>query len=130
MNNVYITLENGETKTFSSGTSYYDVAVSEGLENEVIGVIVNDKVSNLGDKPQGRVTIKFVRLNDTNGRRMYEACLKMIFECATKKVLPDITVRYAYDCPHGIIARFDTQRTISREEFSKIEKELDNILYR
>lgn len=128
MNNVYITFENGETKTFSDGVSYYDIVSSMGLEKEVIGVIVNDKVANLGDKPQGRVSIKYVYKNSTNGRRMYEAGLKMIFECAVHDVFPNITVKYSYDCPHGLIARFITDHIVSKEDFAKIEKEVNRIV--
>ena len=127
MNNVYITFENGETKTFSDGMSYYDIISTEGLEKEVIGVVVNEKVTNLGDKPQGRVSIKYIRKNETNGRRMYEAGLKMMFECATHNVFPDITVKYSYDCPHGLIARFITDHAVSKEDFDKIEKEVKRI---
>ena len=69
MNNVYITFENGETKTFSDGVSYYDIVSAMGHEKDVIGVIVNEKITNLGDKPQGRVSIKYVY---KNGKLVYK----------------------------------------------------------
>ncbi len=128
MNEVFVTFENGETKSFSDGVSYYDIVKEQGLENDVIGVVVNDKVSNLGDKPQGRVAIKYVHLNQTNGYRMYVAGIKMLFEYAVKKNLPGAMVRYEYDIPHGMIARIETDKKLLNNDISKVEELMHDVV--
>ena len=124
MNSVNITFENGEVKSFPSFMTYYDIIKSQKLEKEVIGVIVNDKVSNLGDKPTGDTAIKYARLSDTNGSRMYEAGLRMLIEYAAKKILPELVVCFTYDLPHGLVVEFKTTDILSKETRQKIIQEM------
>ena len=125
MNNVVVTFEDGEVKSFPAGTTYYEMIKSRNLEDDVIAVVVNDKVTNLGDKPQGKITLKYVRILSINGYRMYVAGLKMLLEAATKRLFPNIEVNFCYDVPHGISISFESNKILTEADIEKIKHEME-----
>lgn len=104
MSDITITLENNQTKTFPKNTTYKEISETFPDAPDIIGISVNNRISSLADKCDHDVRVNFLKVNDTDGNRIYVAGLKMVFEYALKKCFPGATVEYSYNIPCGIIA--------------------------
>ena len=86
MTEVEITFEDGKTRTFPKYTTYYEI--TRGLEENqnILAVMVNNRIHSLNDRAERNQNLKILTLNSTDGNRVYTAGLKMIFEYAVKTV--------------------------------------------
>ncbi len=104
MSDIKVTLDNNQTKTFPKNTTYKEISETFPDAPEIIGISVNNRITSLADKCDHDVNIRFLKVNDTDGNRIYVAGLKMVFEYALKKCFPSASVEYSYNIPCGIVA--------------------------
>lgn len=124
MNNVTVTLSDGSTINTLKGTSYYELSRNCDNADNIIGVLVGNKIVSLNDKITKNENISFIDLTNSYGNRIYVAGLKMIFEYATKKMFPEIKVNYSYNVPKGIVASLKCDKILNKEDINKISDKM------
>ena len=124
MSEIHLTLPDGKKISFPKYTTYYDISKSLELPNDVLGVMVNNRITSLNDRADQNATIKFLDVCDQNGNRIYVAGLKMVFEYALKKILPTASVKFSYGLPKGIVADVEYSKEITNEEIGLIRKSM------
>mgnify|MGYP004532537653 CR=1 FL=1 len=124
MNNVTVTLSDGSTIDTLKNTTYYELSRNCDNADNIIGVLVGNKIVSLNDKITKNENISFIDLTNSYGDRIYIAGLKMIFEYATKKVFPGIKVNYSYNVPKGIMASLKSNKVLSEEDIKKISDKM------
>ena len=124
MSNIEITLINGSKKTFPKYTTYYDISRTFGVNKNIVGVVSNNKSVSLTDRVEKNSIVEFLDIASTLGNRIYTAGLKMTFEYAVKKVLPNIMVEFSYSLPKGIIAYLHSDKYITSEHIDLIRKSM------
>ena len=124
MSEIQLTLPNGEKRSFPKYTTYYDISKNFEMEHDVIGIMVNNRITSLNDRADHNANIKFLDLTGYNGNRIYVAGLKMVFEYALKKVLPQAIVKFSYNLPKGIIADVEYDKEITNELVGLIRKSM------
>jgi uridine kinase len=128
MSEIQLVLPNGKKVNFPKYTTYYDISKHFKMKTDVLGVMVNNQITSLNDRADHNATIKFLDINDQNGNRIYVAGLKMVFEYALKKVLPQASVKFSYSLPKGIIADVEYNKEITNEIIGYIRKSMSTVV--
>lgn len=122
MSDITITLKDGRQKKFPKNTTYKEMSETFADVDKIIGVMVNNKVVSLGDKCDQDENISFIKVDDSNGNRIYSAGLRIAFEYALKRSFPTYSVSFAYNLPSGIVATIKGNRDINEEDVKAIKK--------
>ena len=118
MSDIKITLDNGQTKTFPINTTYKEMSETFPDVDKIIGVSVNNKITSLADKCDQNVKVRFIKVHETDGNRIYVAGLKMIFEYALKRCLPKAQVEFSYNIPCGIVATIKNSEILNSDIYA------------
>lgn len=122
MSDVQITLKDGRQKKFPKNTTYKEMSETFADVDKIIGVMVNNRVVSLADKCDQDEYVDFIKMDDSNGNRIYCAGLKMVFEYALKRSFPSFGVSFAYSLPSGIVATIESDRDIIEDDVKAIKK--------
>jgi len=118
--NIFITLQNGEKREFKKNTTYYEISKGFNMDKNVLGVKINNEVFSLSDKASESATISFVDLNDLSGNKIYKSGLEFIFEVALKEVFPEAEIIYQHSVPKGFLGEIVSEHIITQEDLVKI----------
>jgi len=127
MENVIITFNNGQKRSYPKGLTYYDISKDYSLGNEILGVKINNEITPLTTKVTKDVEVEFFDFNDLTGYKMYQAALKFIFEVALKEYNSSLEVVYEHSVPKGILAHI-TGKDITKEDLMAIKGKMASII--
>ena len=128
MDDIVITLSDGTKINTIKNTTYYELSKKCKNADNIIGVLVNNKIASLNDKIIKNENVTFLDINDSIGNRIYVAGLKMAFEYSVHKTFPLIKVNYAYSVPKGIIAYLNYDKLLLNEDIDLIRKKLKDVI--
>lgn len=128
MDDIVISLSDGTKINTIKNTTYYELSKKCKNADNIIGVLVNNKIASLNDKIIKNENVTFLDINDSIGNRIYVAGLKMAFEYAVYKTFPLIKVNYAYSVPKGIIAYLNYDKLLLNEDIDLIRKKLKDVI--
>lgn len=128
METINITFNNGISKVYPKGITYYEVSKDYKLPNEILGVKVNNEIIPLNTKIDCDTTLEFFDFNDLAGYKMYQAGLKFIFEVALKECNKDFNVIYEHSVPKGILAEITGPKILSKEDLVAIKGAMSKII--
>lgn len=128
MDEIIISLNDGTKINAMKNTTYYDLSKKCKNADDIIGVLVNNKIASLNDKIIKNENVSFIDITDSLGNRIYVAGLKMAFECAVYKTFPQVKLSYAYSVPKGIIAYLNYDKLLLNEDIDLIRKKLKEII--
>ena len=128
MEKILITLKNGESKEFQKNITYYEISKNFNLENNILGVKINNEFFSLCDKASKSATISFVDLNDLTGNKIYKSGLEFIFEVALKEVFPNLEIIFQHSVPKGFLGEIEGNKVITQEDLSKIKNVMARII--
>ncbi|MGN1379876.1 MAG: hypothetical protein ACI4XR_05775 [Bacilli bacterium] len=128
MDEIVISLSDGTKINTMKNTTYYDLSKKCKNADDIIGVLVNNKIASLNDKIIRNENVSFIDITNSLGNRIYVAGLKMAFEYAVYKTFPLIKVSYAYSVPKGIIAYLNYDKLLLNEDIDLIRKKLKEVI--
>ena len=128
MSEIHLSFPGDIKKSYPKYTTYYDISKDFKGQNDILGVMVNNRITSLNERADQNANIKFLDVCDTNGNRIYVAGLKMVFEYALKKVLPAASVKFSYNLPKGIIADVEYNKEITNEIVGLIRKSMSKVI--
>lgn len=119
---------NGTPKEFEKNTTYYDISRAFGLNEDILGVKINNVVHYLGERAKKSSNVEFVDYTDQIGRKIYKSGLQFIFEVAVKEIFDNVEVKYQHSVPKGILASIDYKEELSTQDISKIKDKMSSII--
>ncbi len=128
METIKITINNGLEKTFPMNTTYYEISKGFKLNNNVLGVKINNEFFDLREKAISDASVSFIDLNDLTGNKIYKSGLEFIFEVALKTVFPDLDITYQHSVPKGFLGEIIGDKILTQEDISKIKSEMANLI--
>lgn len=128
MDEIIISLNDGTKINAMKNTTYYELSKKCKNADNIIGVLVNNKIASLNDKIIKNENVSFIDITNSLGNRIYVAGLKMAFECAVYKTFPQVKLSYAYSVPKGIIAYLNYDKLLLNEDIDLIRKKLKDII--
>ena len=128
MDEIIISLSDGTKINAMKNTTYYELSKKCKNADNIIGVLVNNKIASLNDKIVKNENVSFIDITNSLGNRIYVAGLKMAFECAVYKTFPQVKLSYAYSVPKGIIAYLNYDKLLLNEDIDLIRKKLKDII--
>ena len=128
MESIRITLKNGETKTFAKNTTYYDISKGFNLENNILGVKINNELFELSNVASKDATVSFIDLNDLTGNKIYKSGLEFIFEVALKEAFPNLDINYQHSVPKGFLGEIIGDHMITQDDLIEIKNKMAQII--
>ncbi len=128
MDNITITLLTGEKKEFPKNTTYYEISKGFNLNNDILGVKINNEIYELRERADSSKTISFIDLNDLTGNKIYKSGLEFIFEVALKTVFPELEITYQHSVPKGFLGEVMGDKMLTQEDISLIKGEMAKII--
>ena len=123
MDTVIITFEDGTTKEYKKGTTFYEISKDVVMDN-IMGVKINNEVYSLDTKVFENKKIEFINTNDIIGNKIYKAGLKFLFEVALIEVFPELEVSFEHSVPKGMLGVVEGNKAITQDDLSAIKKEI------
>ena len=130
MSEIKITLEDGSVHKYPKYTTYYEMSKDFTMPGKIIGVIVNNRITSLGNRAEKDCKVEWLDMNSRLGNRIYASGLRFIFECAAYKMFPGIKVEYAYSLPRGVVASLHYEKYLNNEDISLIRKTMSSLVTR
>ena len=127
MDTVIITFEDGTTKEYKKGTTFYEISKDVVMDN-IMGVKINNEVYSLDTKVFENKKIEFINTNDIIGNKIYKAGLKFLFEVALIEVFPELEVSFEHSVPKGMLGVVEGNKAITQDDLSAIKKRMDEIV--
>ncbi len=105
MQEIKITFPDKTNKSFSYGTSLYEIAqyYQDKMTHSIIGVKANGEILPIHSKIIKDTVVSFLDILSPYGYRMYQAALKFIFEVAVKETFENAEVLFLHSVPKGIM---------------------------
>lgn len=113
-----ICLNNGSTKEYQRGTTAKEIIEDQkiGLENDILGVLVNNKIRSLDYEFYKPKTIEFVDINHPMGFRIYMRSVFFVLYKACKELYPDIQLSIENSLPHGFYCEINGAKKLERDQ--------------
>ncbi len=121
-------IKTNEEKSFEENTTYYDISKGFGMQDNVLGVRINNEVYSLSDKAKTDNEISFIDLNDIIGNKIYKCGLEFIFEVALKETFPDLEINYQHSVPKGFLGEIIGNKIITQEDLQLIKSKMAEII--
>ena len=120
----------GEVYDASSPVSVYDAAKAAGIEfgREVIAADVNGKTEEMSHVIDGDAEVKLLTFADEGGKKTFWHTTSHILAQAVKRLYPDVKLTIGPAIDNGFYYDFDSPKSFTPEELSKIEAEMKKIV--
>lgn len=129
MNNITITFQDGTKKQYSKGITYFEISQEFTQNNDaILGVKVNNEISDLDSKALMDAKIEFFGVKDLAGYKMYQSALKFIFEVSVSELFPKSEVQFLHSVPKGILSEIILSENITNEEVKQIKGKMAEII--
>ncbi len=125
-----ITLLDGSVKEYSEAKSGYDIAfdISEGLARNAVAAKVNGVIVDLNTIISDDAEFEVITLKDKEGLDIYRHTCSHIMAQAVKSIYPNVKLAIGPTIEDGFYYDFDFKTPIAKEDFDKIEKEMQRII--
>ncbi len=118
---------NGDTKSFVSGKTYYDVALSFSKKG-VLAVQIGNEVLSLDTKITESGEVVFLDVTSLNGYKIYQAALKFLYFVAVKEIYPDSKVSFLHSVPKGILSEIQCAHNLTSNDVSMIKGKMARLV--
>lgn len=118
----------GIKKEFKENTTYYDISKDFDMDNEILGVKINNEVKSLSSRATSSEEVEFIDINDITGNKIYKSGLEFIFEVALKEVFPDLEIHYQHSVPKGFLGEIVGEKIITQDDLLKIKNVMARII--
>lgn len=124
-----ITFPNGDIKEFEQGVELLDVAksISEGLARVVVGAIVNGKLSGLQEKVNEDAEVRFVKLDEEEGKEVFWHTSSHLMAAAIQELYPGTLFAIGPAIDNGFYYDIDSEHQFVPEDLEAIEKKMKEI---
>lgn len=125
-----ITLLDGSQKEYQEAKSGYDIAldISEGLARNAVAIKVNGELKDLYSLVDEDAEFSVVTLKDKEGLDIYRHTCSHILAQAVKSIYPNVKLAIGPTIEDGFYYDFDFKTPISKDDFDKIEAEMNKII--
>lgn len=124
-----ITFPNGDIKEFEQGVELLDVAksISEGLARVVVGAVVNGKLSGLQEKVNEDAEVRFVKLDEEEGKEVFWHTSSHLMAAAIQELYPGTLFAIGPAIDNGFYYDIDSEHQFVPEDLEAIEKKMKEI---
>ena len=124
-----ITFPNGDIKEFEQGVELLDVAksISEGLARVVVGAVVNGKLSGLQEKVNEDAEVRFVKLDEEEGKEVFWHTSSHLMAAAIQELYPGTLFAIGPAIDNGFYYDIDSEHQFVPEDLESIEKKMKEI---
>ncbi|MEG2454216.1 MAG: TGS domain-containing protein, partial [Clostridia bacterium] len=125
-----ITLKDGSIVETEEGSRVIDVAksISEGLARAALAGRVNGKLVGVTETLNADCSLDIVTFSDDDGKSIYRHTCSHILAQAVKNIFPTVKLAIGPSISNGFYYDFDFKTPITKEDFEKIEKEMQKII--
>ncbi len=125
-----ITLLDGSQKEYQEAKSGYEIAqdISEGLARNAVAIKVNGELRDLNSVVSEDCDFSVVTLKDKEGLDIYRHTCSHILAQAVKSIYPNVKLAIGPTIEEGFYYDFDFKTPISKDDFDKIEAEMNKII--
>ncbi len=125
MNTIKLSFDKGITKEFEKGITYYEVCENFGVQNETLAVKTNNSVSSLMEKAVKDENIEFINIKSIEGKSIYKAGLKFLFEVSLKKNFPNAEIVFDHSVPLGMHATIECDKFFTEYDLATIKNTMN-----
>ena len=129
---ITITFNDGSTKSFLSGITYYEVSkeYQSKMSNPIIGVKVNNEITSMGNQITEDETLEFFDVTDLVGYKVYQSGLKFVFEVALKELYgKKCGVAFNHSVAKGVLADIKNELPFTKDEVIKLKAKMAEIIH-
>ena len=127
MKEINITLPDGSIKSFPSGTTGHDIAmsISEGLARNVLAAKVNGEVWDSTRPIENDATVQLLTWNDNEGKATFWHSSAHLLAEALEALYPGVKFGIGPPVANGFYYDIDLgEQTLSQDDFPKIEAKM------
>jgi len=117
-----------EVKTFSSGTTYYEIAKAFDFK-DALAVQIKNEVESLDSKAMKSCEVIFLDVTSLTGYKIYQSALKFLFYVAVQEIFPDAEVDFLHSVPKGILSEIESIHNFTSEDVSKIKGKMAELVH-
>lgn len=129
MDKIKITFPNGTKKEYNKGITYYEISQDQKKKkNSVLGVKVNNEITDLNTKALHDAKVDFFDVQDLAGYKIYQSALKFIFEVAVKELFPESEIHFLHSVPKGILSEVIIPENFTNDEVNQIKSKMAEII--
>jgi threonyl-tRNA synthetase len=127
---IQITLKDGSSKEYESGSSIMQVAesISAGLARIVLAGEVDGEVKDLRYQLEKDCKLNLLTFDSEGGRHTYRHTSSHILAQAVKKLYPNAKLAIGPATENGFYYDFDMDTAFSPKDLENIEKEMEKII--
>lgn len=125
-----VTLHGGAALEIEKGVLLIDVAkqISEGLARNALIARLDGELVDLTAAVEKDCTLEFLTIKDEEGLDAYRHTCAHVLAQAVKNLYPDTLLAIGPSIKNGFYYDFDFSTAVSKDDFAKIEKEMENII--
>lgn len=127
MEKIKISFEHKQIEV-PKNTTYLEISKESKRKDSVLAVKKNNELIPLTSHATEDESIEFIDSSSIEGAKMYKAAIKFILEVALKTVFKGSDIEYLHSVPGGMLGEIKYERTLDKEDISKIKKEMANII--
>lgn len=128
MSEIIITLPEGKTKNFPTGTTVREIFKSLGIGDSVIGAKVNGKLVDFWFNLESDSTLEPVKVDSPSGLDLIRHTAAHVMAEAVQDLFPEARVTIGPVIENGFYYDFDYERGFTPEDLEKIEKRMREIV--
>lgn len=128
MDEMIITLPEGETKNFPKGTTVKEIFESLGIGDSVIGAMVDGKLVDFWFNVESDSTLEPVRADSSSGLDLIRHTAAHVMAEAVQDLFPEAKVTIGPVIENGFYYDFDYERGFTPEDLEKIERKMSEIV--
>lgn len=125
-----IKFPDGSIRQYEDGATAYDIAqsISSKLKKATLAAELDGELYDASRPIHGDHSLKLLTFADEGGRWTYRHTAAHIMAQAVKRLFPEVKLAIGPAIDNGFYYDFDTEISLSSEDFEKIEKEIANII--
>ena len=125
-----VTLKDGSVIDVNQGEKLIDVAkrISEGLARNALIARLNGELADLTTEVKQDCKLEFLTIKDEDGLAAYRHTCAHVLAQAVKNLYPGTQLAIGPAIKNGFYYDFDFSTAITKDDFPKIEKEMENII--
>ncbi len=128
MNELRVTLPDGEAKDFPAGTTVREIFESLGIQNSVIGARVNGKLVDFWFNLERDSKVEPVKIDSPSGLELIRHTAAHVMAEAVQDLFPEAKVTIGPVIENGFYYDFDYKRGFTPEDLERIELRMKEIV--
>ncbi len=128
---IKVIFDNGDTKDYSSGISFLELAkdYEKEMENPIISAKVNNVCYRLEEKLYNDAKVSFIDYNDLEGHSMYKSGLKFVLYVAVKELCGnDADIIFYNSIDKGIYTKIISNKKLNEDKLKTLKEKMQTII--